>query len=311
MRPAQPAVLLGLVVALLAPGGAAGQTPSSFVPDTGAVIATAPHWVGEFTILSGNVLLSGVTAGVTQKLRGGSFRDGFMRGLAGGGVIYLGKRFAAERFSGAGLLGREVASVGTSMVHNAGAGVGLLDDVVLPIGLVRFYREREVAPADSAGAPPPAPRRRYRVRLDAVATGWALYAAFQPKLHFDAGSSLSTGTLVFKTQNKVMSSGDVHAAGFAKDGVVLLSDVPFWGSVFAERSLHHELEHVLQEDQLFGTWLRPVQATGLRRLPGGRKLDRWVDLNASDELLDLLSNFIPHHDVRPWELEADYLAKRR
>ncbi len=310
MRSVPAAAFLAFVVALLAPVGAAAQTPSSFVPDTGAVIATAPHWVGEFTILSGNVLLSGVTAGVTQKLRGGSFRDGFMRGLAGGGVIYLGKRFAAERFSGAGLLGREVASVGTSMVRNAGAGVGLLDDVVLPIGLVRIYREREVVAADSGGAPPP-PRRRYRVRLDAVATGWALYAALQPRLHFDAGSSLSTGTLVFKTQNKVMASGDVHAAGFAKDGVVLLSDVPFWGSIFAERSLHHEMEHVLQEDQLFGTWLRPVQATALRRLPGGRKLDRWVDLNASNELLDLLSNFISNHDVRPWELEADYLAKRR
>ncbi len=304
--PAGP-VLLATVLALVPPPSPAhAQTPSSFVPDTGAVVATAPHWVGEFAILSGNALLSGVTAGVTQKLRGRSFKDGFLRGLAGGGVIYLGKRVAAERFSGAGLLGREVASVGTSMVRNAGQGSGLLDDVVLPIGLVRLYRERE----DSAGAGSP-PRYRYRLRLDAVATGWAIYAVARPELHFDAGTSLSAGALVFKTDNKVMASGEVRAAGFAKDGVVLLSDVPFWGPVFAQRSLHHELQHVLQDDQLFGTWIRPLQATALRRLPGGRTFDRWVDLGASNELLDLLSNLGPQHHARPWELAADYLAKRR
>ncbi len=126
-------VLLALTLVLL-PAGARAQAPSNFVPDTGAVIATAPHWAGEFAILSGNAVLSGVTAGVVQKLRGGSFRDGFVRGLTGGGVIYLGKRVAAERFSGAGLLGREVASLGTSMVRNASEGYGLLDDVVLPVG---------------------------------------------------------------------------------------------------------------------------------------------------------------------------------
>lgn len=306
-------VLLGAaLLAVLLPGGARGQAPSSFVPDTGAVIATAPHWVGEFTILSGNALLSGLTAGVTQKLRGGSFRDGFLRGLAGGGVIYLGKRVAAERFSGSGLVGREVASVGTSLVRNAGEGVGVLDNVVLPLGIVRLYRERSDATSgDSSASPLPAPRHRLRVRLDALATGWLLYAIREPQLHFDAGTSLSMGAPVFKTDNKVMASADVRAGGFAKDGVVLLSDVPFWGPVYAQRSLHHEMEHVLQDDQLFGTWIRPAQATLLRRLPGGRTFDRWVDLDFSNELLDLLSNAVPRHDVRPWELEAVYLSVRR
>lgn len=280
------------------PGSAAAQSPSPFQPDTGAVIATAPHWVGEFAVLSGNAVLSGVTAGVLRKLRGGSFRDGFLAGLGGGGVVYGGKRLAAQRFNGAGLLGRELASVGGSMVRNAGDGVGLMDRLVFPIGVGRVYVDRRAW-------------RSSTVRLDAVAAAWTVYAVAERELTFDRAASFSAGTPIFKTHNKVMSEGDAKAGGYARAGVVLLSDVPAWGPVYAERALHHELEHVLQEDQLFSTWLRPAQATLLPRLPGGRTLDRWVDLNLGTEVLDVLARLVPQHDVRPWELEADYLAKRR
>ncbi len=292
--------LLLCLVALAAFGasGARAQTPSNFVPDTGAVVITAPHWVGEFAILSGNALLSGVTAGVVQKLRHGSFRQGFTRGLLGGGVIYVGKRLVAERFSGSGFLGREVAAVGTSMVRNAGDGLGTFDRFVVPLGITRVYFDRR------------APERLH-VRLDAVAAGWTVYAIASPELHFDAAKSWSAGTPVFHTNNKVMMQGDIRAGGYSQAGVVLLSDVPAWGPVFLDRALHHELEHVLQEDQLFGTWLRPLQSAELTRLPGGRTLDHWLDLNVSTQILDGLSNVVTKHDVRPWEIEADYLAKRR
>ncbi len=294
---------MGLAVAVqLLPCAARAQAPvSPFIPDTGVVIASAPHWVGEFAILSGNALLSGVTAGVVRKLRHGSFREGFLRGLAGGGVVYVGKRVVAERFSGSGLLGREVAAVGVSMVANAGDGVGLLDRFILPAGIARFYVDRR--------PPPGAPHLRFR--LDAVAAGWTIYGLQQRELSFDAGKSLSAGTPVFRTHNTVMNQGDVRAGGYSQAGVVLLSDVPAWGPVFATRQLHHELEHMVQEDQIEGTWLRPLQRTLLSRFAAGRALDDWVDVNASTQVLDLLSNVITKHDVRPWELEADYLAKRR
>lgn len=294
------AVALGLLAVACVTGvrPVHAQSPSDFVPDTGAVIATAPHWAGEFAILSGNALLSGMTAGVVQKLRHGSFRQGFMRGLLGGGVIYVGKRLVAERFSGSGFLGREVAGVGTSMVRNAGDGLGLFDRFVLPAGITRVYFDRR-APA------------RLHVRLDAVAAAWTAYAIASPELHFDASESFSAGTPVFHTNNKVMSQGDLRAGGYAQAGVVLLSDVPAWGPVFLDRALHHELVHVVQEDQIFGTWLRPLQSAELTRVPGGRTLDHWLDLNLSTQLLDGLSNIVTRHDVRPWELEADYLAKRR
>ncbi|HEX9106794.1 MAG TPA: hypothetical protein VF832_06195 [Longimicrobiales bacterium] len=274
---------------------------SPFIPDTTPVVAGAPHWAGEFAILSGNAVLSGVTAGVVRKLHHGSFREGFLRGLAGGGVVYVGKRVVAEHFSGSGLLGREVAAVGTSMVANAGDGVGALDRLILPAGIARFYIDRR--------PPPGAPHLRFR--LDAVATGWTIYGLRQKELTFDAGKSLSAGTPVFRTHNKVMNQGDVRAGGYSQAGVVLLSDVPAWGPVYAQRQLHHELEHMVQEDQIEATWLRPLQRALLTRLPAGRLVDDWVDLNASTQVLDLLSNVVTQHDVRPWEIEADYLAKRR
>src|SRR5688500_10942351 len=118
-----------------------GPRPLSAQTDTTSVLTT-PTWVGQFTVAGANALLSGVTAGVIQELRGGSFSDGFARGALGGVVIYAGKRVAMDRFAGAGLLGREVAAVGTSMVRNAADGVGLLDRVVLPVGPVRVYWQR-------------------------------------------------------------------------------------------------------------------------------------------------------------------------
>ena len=287
---------------MTASGRLAAQAPvSPFVPDTAPVIGGAPHWAGEFAILSGNAVVSGVTAGVVRKLRGGSFREGFLRGLTGGGVVYVGKRVVAEHFSGSGLLGREVAAVGTSMVSNAGDGVGFLDRFILPVGIARVYLDRRPPP----GAP------RVRLRLDAVAVGWTLYGLRQRDLSFDAGASLSAGTPIFKTHNKVMNQGDVRAGGYSQAGVVLLSDVPAWGPVFATRQLHHELEHMVQEDQIQATWLRPLQRALLSRFRAGRTVDDWVDVNASTQVLDLLSNVVRQHDVRPWELEADYLAKRR
>src|SRR5688572_16046106 len=80
---------------------------------------TAPAWVGDVTFLGANALTSGLSAGLLQRLRGGSFRDGLARGALGGSVKYAGMRVSAQRFDGAGLLGRHVAATGTSMVRNA------------------------------------------------------------------------------------------------------------------------------------------------------------------------------------------------
>lgn len=289
-------ITLGLGFLLLASTRAAGQGIQTFVPDTLPVPPGAAYWVGEASDMAVNAVIGGAAAGLLELLRGGSFRDGFTRGALGGAVIYGGKRIAAQRFDGAGLIGREVSATGASMVRNAGEGRGLLQRVMLPVGPVMLYVD------------PWAPRR-LRVHLDAVAAGWILYAVGRPELHFDLGRSLSAGVPVFLTHNELIKSGRDEASGLAEPGTVLLADVPIWGPVYATRTGAHERVHVLQHDAIFLTVIDPVLDRVLPHLPGGGWLDRRVDINLSEQLLQVLGPLFGGHDARPWEVEADYLAK--
>jgi hypothetical protein len=65
----------------------------------------------DVTFAASNALLAGMTPGVSQRLRGGQFGDGFARGAVAGAVAYVGRRMGAEQFDGAGLLGRQVSAV--------------------------------------------------------------------------------------------------------------------------------------------------------------------------------------------------------
>jgi hypothetical protein len=284
------------VVALLAllPAPASGQC--SMFGEVQCPL-DAPRWVGEFATLSANALVGGLTAGLARTLRGGSFGDGFVRGALGGAVVYGGKRLAAERFEGAGLAGREVAAVGSSMVRNAADGAPLLERLVLPFGPVRLY----VRPA----------ARSVRPKLDALALGWTLYGVLESELTFDLGSSLSAGAPVFATDGKVIrTSGDtLHAGGLAVSGVILLADVPAFGDVFLARALAHERVHVLQGDHIFTMWTDPLWEWVLPELPGGRVVDSIADVDLSSAVFRLMAVLFPDHDDRPWELEAAFLAR--
>ena len=264
--------------------------------DTAFYSASAPGWVSEFSIISGNMLLSGITAGITQELRGGSFRDGFTRGALGGLVIYGGKRVSAERFSGAGFLGRQVGAVGASMVHNASMGAGSLDRLVFPVGIMRVYWER--------------PARQWQFKLDALAFGWTVYGIVEPELEFNGGRSLSAGTPVFQTSGKVIKlGGDEHAGGIVQTGVIYLSDIKQWGDAFLERAFAHERVHVLQMDQVFLTMIEPHDDWVMKKAPFGRTASRWIDINLSTELMRLLAGTVDEHDNRPWEFEAIHLSR--
>jgi hypothetical protein len=71
--------------------------------------------------------------------------------------------------------------------------------------------------------------------------------------------------------------------------------------------LAHERVHVLQYDFALAAWGEPAEAWLLAPLPGGARLDRYLDFG-----LPLLpwaaANLVIPHDYRPWEQEADYLT---
>lgn len=288
-----------LAALLFAPLHALAQCPPQLVPPDlrPPCPDRYPTWTGELAVLGGNMLLSGVSAGVLHRLKGGSFGDAFLRGLGGGAVIYGGKRVAVERFGGAGLVGREVAAVGASMVRNAGEGRGPLELVVLPLGPARLYLQ-QAAP-------------RVRVRADLFSLGWLLYAIHEPELRFDGAMSLSAGAPVFLTDNRIfrIDADTAHAHGIAETGVILLIDVPAFGREFSRQVFQHERTHILQMDQLFMSVTGPAEERAMAATPGLRRIAPYVDVNLSGALMRLLNGMIPAYLDRPWETEATFFAR--
>lgn len=282
MRISSPLVWALAALALAAP--AAAQQNAS----------PRPGWAADFTVLSANVLFGGLSAGMVQRARGGSFRDGFARGAAGGAGVYAGKRIAVGRWPGAGLLGREVASVGSSVVWNAGQGRPSFEEVALPVGPVRLY----VRPAE----------RRVRARVDAVSLAATVYAVARPELEWDAGRSLSAGAAVFTAPRHAMYLVGNRVSGLAYPGNVYLGTAPHQDPAWFAESFAHERVHNVQADQIFFALGRPLQEALLRGLPGGRALGRWVDLDLSVFAIAGLALAIEEHDDRPWEMEAIELA---
>lgn len=257
----------------------------------------APRWAGEFTALSANALLGGLTAGVLQAFRGGDFAPAFVRGALGGAAIYGGKRIAAERFTGAGLLGREVAGVGSSMVRNAADGVPFLDRLILPAGPLRLYIGTAA--------------RTVHAKVDAITLGWLVYGVVEDELTLDWSESLSAGAPVFLTDGTVIrsTSDTLHSAGITQAGVIIVAGVPAFGAAFQRRVLAHERIHVLQGDHIFTTWTDPLENAVLPRLPGGRTFDRFADVGLTTTVLELLIPLFPDHGDRPWELESIFLVR--
>ena len=237
-----------------------------------------------------NALLGGLTAALTRVVEGEPLGretgDAFLRGALGGGVTYAGKRIAVEGFYGAGLVGRELASVGGSIVRNASAGRGTLEELVLPVGPVRLYVSR-------AGGVVP--------RLD-VGTVIATAAfAFTYDARVDLAESVSAGALVL--------TGRAPMPGLTSAGALITWDAADMPANERPRLLAHERVHILQYDQAFLSWGEPAERWLVRRTaPGVGFLDH-LDFGAlSLGLRGGLAYSVDYQD-RPWEKEAYFLAQ--
>ncbi len=293
---------LALIAALSATLGTEALTAQEpcfqgSVDYAGPCLFDAPRWVGEFASLSANGLLGALTGGLSQHLRGGSFQDGFVRGALGGSIVYAGKRTASESFSGAGLIGRSMAAVGSSSVRNASEGAPLFSRLTLPLGPFWMEIDRST--------------RRVSARLDPVALGWMIYGISERELELDWGGTLSDGTPVFKTHNKVLRlAGDtVHVAGVTNAGIVYSADVPAYGSAHVRRHRAHEQIHVIQEDQLAIMWTDPLGGWVIGRVQRLRPTRSRLAVNLSTEILRLLGGAISEHGDRPWEVESVFFAR--
>jgi hypothetical protein len=292
----------GVLVALLLlalPLAARAQCPPPLVPPDAAppCLEEWPSWSGHLAVLGGNALLGGLSAGVASRIRGGDFSDAFLRGLAGGAVVYGGKRVAVEPFGGAGLLGRQLSAVGASMVRNAGDGLPALERLSLPAGPLWVHLQAE--------------RPHIRASVDLMATGWLISGLANPDLRFDAGLSISSGSHVFVADNRIIDTeSEFHAHAITEPGMIAMGRVPAFGRRVASEVFRHEIVHVLQMDQLFLSVTRPGEQAVLGRVPGLRRAAPWVELNLSGLLLGALGGPFDSWASRPWETEALFLTGR-
>ena len=183
-------------------------------------------------------------------------------------------------------------------MRNAAQARPTFETIVLPLGPLSVH----VRPGE---------KRVSHASLDLVATGWLIWGLNESELHLDVDESLSAGTAVFRTDNKLIiySLNRFAAGGFTPAGIILQSYVPAWGQPFIRRVLAHERVHVLQEDWLYQTTVTGAERWLLHKLPRGQRIERYIDLNGSTELLGLLTKLFPKHSDRPWELEAIYLSR--
>jgi hypothetical protein len=203
--------------------------------------------------------------------------------------VFVGKQISAQRFSGAGVVGRQTAAVGSSIVNNASAGRPALSRFVLPVGPVRVYTEPSVG--------------RHRVKLDLASVVAIGYAVTRPGASLDISSTLSAGAPVFS-----VSPEWGHRAGHIA-GVVLI-DASERDPADVDDALAHERVHVLQYDFVSVAWGEPLEQWITSKVPATRPLYRYIDFGTSAALWGGLNLAVPQR-AKPWEREAYLLSGSR
>lgn len=283
----RPALTVAVAALLIIPMDAAAQTSGLIDERT----RTSGGWTKDVGYAAANALVSGVVTGLFRAFSDdGSFGEGFRAGAAGGVVTYGGKLLAAQRFAGAGLLGRQVASVGGSLVSNAREGRGAFDRLTFQLGLGRLYWDRMGS--------------RVAFRPDVVTLYYTALGVASSGVELDGSRTLSAGTPVFVTRAG-STALDGNAAGRAYGGVIVMdvNAMVGLGDIAA-----HERVHVLQYDQQFALWGEPTER-GLFSLFGPGVADILGRADLSIGLLPLLP-FIDSvsHDDNPLEWEAAHLT---
>lgn len=233
----------------------------------------------DLRLLGINSLLGGLTGALGAAIRGEPAGRPFFQGTLGGGLAFAGKRIAVEEWWGAGLAGRQVTSVGSSIVGNAAAGRGTLDRLAFGLGPVRLYAGREVDGLVDW-------------RVDAVGTAFVLRSLVSSSTKLQVGESLSAGAFVFRSRT----------GSYAVPGMISFAD---------EGWIPHERIHVLQWDQSFLFWGDPVEEWIAGRVGFFERVKRRVEFNFVGWVgLAFVARRWEHRDW-PWEKEARNLEGRR
>jgi hypothetical protein len=206
-----------------------------------------------------------------------------------------GKQVAGQRFDGAGLMGRQLAAFGTSVVRSASEDTMV---VILPVGPMTF----EVRPSAVD---------RVRPRVNLVGTATLLYYVVRADTRLDMGASVSAGAPVFRFPTETVSTRDGIIFGRMDFGTIVLGRTPVVQDVQRRMTLPHEAIHVVQYDFLEQALSLPPERAILRKLGASEGFLRHVDLGAISVMLAGVLQMHMDYDDRPWEREAVLLTEGR
>ena len=233
-----------------------------------------------------NAAIGLATAAAWSVIHGHGVTDGATRGLIGGATMGIGRQVAASPFTGAGFAGREISAVGISLMTSPG------DEPLslwLPIGPM------ELQVKDG---------RAVNWRVNATNVVAAIINASGRTARLDAGMSLASGALVFRSTRAVIRTSHGEASGSELFDSITLSRAAFDGTSRFPNVLFHENVHVLQEDYLASAVANPLERSVLNQSWIGRRITPHINLGLlSLSFISVANSVIPYHS-RPWEREA-------
>ena len=287
------------VIAPLAEGAAQGRLPPPPPPRPPAAVQehvltplTARERVAHLGI---NGALGSFSAAMYALARGKNPWRAALLGFGGGVVMGGGKQVAGRSFDGSGLLGRQLAALGTSLVRSASEDTML---VIVPMGPLAF----EVRPSAAD---------RVRPRVNLVGTATVLYYVIRSDTRVDLGATLSAGAPVFRFPTETVSTRDGIIFGRMDFGTIILGTPTFSLEEERRMTLPHESVHVVQYDFLEHALTLPPERAILRKIGVGEGFLRHVDIGAISMMLAGVLQMHMDYDDRPWEREAVILTEGR
>jgi hypothetical protein len=245
--------------------------------------------------LAVNGALGGFSAAMFALARGKNpWRAAFM-GFGGGVAMGAGKQVAGRRFDGAGLVGRQLAALGTSFVRAASEDTMV---VLVPIGPMTLeVRPRAVD--------------RVRPRVNLVGAATVLYYVVRADTRVDLRATLSAGAPVFRFPTETVSTRDGIIFGRMDFGTLVLGAAPSVLDDQRRMTMPHESIHVVQYDFLEHALALPPERAILQKLGVGERFLRHVDVGAISVMLAGVLQMQMSYDERPWEREAVILTEGR
>ena len=245
--------------------------------------------------LAVNGALGGFSAAMFALARGKNPWRAALVGFGGGVAMGAGKQVAGQRFDGAGLMGRQLAAFGTSMVRSASEDTMVL---IVPVGPMTF----EVRPSAVD---------RVRPRVNLVGTATLLYYVVRADTRLDMRATLSAGAPVFRFPTETVSTRDGIIFGRMDFGTIVLGRTPLVQDRQRRMTLPHEAIHVVQYEFLEQALSLPLERAILRKLGASEGFLRHVDLGAISVMLAGVLQMHMDYDDRPWERESVLLTEGR